>query len=72
MILTADIGGTKTEFAVFKQGKYGLKVQWQQRYASADYVSFNALCAQLCKDLLEAGIRLDALKQASFAVAGPI
>lgn len=72
MILAADIGGTKAEFAVYKQSKHGLKAEWQQRYASAHYVSFNELCAQLCKDLTEAGICLDALKQASFAVAGPI
>ena len=66
MLLAGDIGGTKTDLAIFSHeaGPHAPLVQTQVR--SADYPSLQALAAEFLK-------RADmAVEQACFDVAGPV
>lgn len=63
-ILAADIGGTKTNVALYHADSNGLAVLREKRYASADYLSLTLIVRDFCgKDLPD---RICA------AVAGPV
>lgn len=64
MLLAADIGGTKTHFALFEcnQPKKWIK---EKKYKSSDYLNFFALL----DDFLSQNVPIEA---ACFAVAGPV
>ncbi len=64
MILGGDLGGTKTLLALAETAAGGIRIVRQQRYASADYPSFDALLAEFL-----AGE--PALASACFGLAGP-
>lgn len=64
MILGGDLGGTKTLLALAERLGGGLRIVRQQRYASADYPSFDDLLA----DFL---VGAPSITSACFGLAGP-
>lgn len=64
MILGGDLGGTKTLLALAEPDTDGLRIVREQRYASQDYASFDAVL----DDFLSDAPRIDS---ACFGVAGP-
>lgn len=64
LLLAGDIGGTKTEFALYEQGQGSCELVAGARYASRDYASFD----QVLRAFLQ-GRTIDA---AGLAVAGPV
>lgn len=64
MILGGDLGGTKTLLALAERQGDGLRIVRQQRYASADYPSFDDLLA----DFL---VGAPSITSACFGLAGP-
>ena len=65
LILAGDVGGTKTHLGLFKQSAGSLELVREHRYATAQFDSLEAVCA----DFLGAGA---AVKAACFGVPGPI
>ncbi len=65
VILTGDIGGTKTHLALWRAGVAGLQPFAGRIYRTADYPSLEALCAEFLMDLPKP----DAL---CFGVPGPV
>jgi glucokinase len=65
MLLAGDIGGTKTDLALFSPDQ-ALTPQMQTTFKSADYPSLNAVVAEF---LADAGVPVD---RAVFGVAGPV
>ena len=63
-ILAADIGGTKTNVALYENGDTGLKPLREQRYVSAHYPSLNDIVHDFCGKTLPDRI--------AAAVAGPV
>ncbi len=63
-ILAADIGGTKTNIALYQSDRNGLSVLNQKRYVSKDYPSLSAIVHDFSSGTLPARI--------SAAVAGPV
>jgi glucokinase len=63
-ILAADIGGTKTNVALYEAGSEGPKPVREQRYVSADYPSLTDIIHDFCGNSLPDRI--------SAAVAGPV
>ena len=70
MILAGDIGGTKSQFALFNL--LNNKIIWETRYASADFLSFDALLNQLEEDLRQSNHKATQIHHAALAIAGPI
>jgi len=70
MILAGDIGGTKSQFALFNP--LNNKTLWEARYASADFPRFDGLIDQLEEDLKQCSHKLSQIKHAALAIAGPI
>jgi glucokinase len=66
MILAGDIGGTKTNLALYKKDSQGgLHCEFEQTFASADYPQFN--------DILSIFLSSDqVIDSACFGIAGPI
>lgn len=64
MILGGDLGGTKTLLALAEIVAGEIRIVHQQRYASADYPSFDALLGDFLADA-------PAIAAACFGVAGP-
>ncbi len=66
MILAGDIGGTKTNLALYKKDSQGeLQCEFEQTFVSADYAQFN--------DLLSVFLTADwVIDSACFGIAGPI
>lgn len=64
MLLGGDLGGTKTLLALAEQRDGRLQIVRQQRYASQDYPTFDALLADFLADQ-------PAVEAACFGVAGP-
>lgn len=64
MILGGDLGGTKTLLALAERQDGRLHIVRQQRYASQDYPTFDALLADFLADR-------PAIDSACFGVAGP-
>jgi glucokinase len=67
VILAGDVGGTKTILALFNAGVDGSQCITKQRYASADFASFNDLLQTFLSAADYPGISV-----ASIGVAGPI
>ena len=63
-ILAADIGGTKTNIALYQSGSDGLTITREQRYVSADHPSLTDIIHDFCGNTLPDRI--------SAAVAGPV
>ena len=63
-ILAADIGGTKTNVALYTAGSNGLAVTREKRYASGDHASLTDIVRDFCGKNLPDRI--------SAAVAGPV
>jgi glucokinase len=63
-ILAADIGGTKTNVALYQSGSDGLTITREQRYVSADHPSLTDIIHDFCGNTLPDRI--------SAAVAGPV
>jgi len=63
-ILAADIGGTKTNVALYQSGSNGLTITRDQRYVSADHPSLNDIVRDFCGNSLPDRI--------AAAVAGPV
>jgi glucokinase len=63
-ILAADIGGTKTNVALYQSGAAGLTIAREQRYVSASYPSLTDIVHDFCGDTLPDRI--------AAAVAGPV
>ena len=63
-ILAADIGGTKTNVALYQSGNNGLTISREQRYVSADHPSLTDLIHDFCGNSLPDRI--------AAAVAGPV
>jgi glucokinase len=66
MLIAGDIGGTKTQLAVFSQEEGLHRPLTEARFTSADYPSLGAIIKEF---LAKAGTPLD---RACFAVAGPV
>ncbi|HQU78124.1 MAG TPA: glucokinase [Azonexus sp.] len=64
MILGGDLGGTKTLLALAETVGGEIRIVRQQRYASADYPTFDALLGEFLADT-------PAIESACFGVAGP-
>ncbi|WP_394751757.1 glucokinase [Crenothrix sp.] len=67
MILAGDVGGTKTILALFSAGENGYVCVKKQRYASADFATFNELLG-----LFLANANHPQVSVVSIGVAGPI
>ena len=65
LILAGDVGGTKTHLGLFKHSAEILELVREHRYATADFDSLEAVCA----DFLGAS---DAVNAACIGVPGPI
>jgi glucokinase len=65
LILAGDVGGTKTQLGLFKHSAGALELVREHRYATADFKSLEAVCA----DFLGAGAAVNA---ACVGVPGPI
>jgi glucokinase len=65
LILAGDVGGTKTQLGLFKHSGGNLELVRDHRYATADFKSLEAICA----DFLGAGAAVNA---ACVGVPGPI
>jgi glucokinase len=63
-ILAADIGGTKTNVALYQSGSNGLTIAREQRYVSADHPSLTDIIHDFCGKTLPDRI--------AAAVAGPV
>lgn len=63
-ILAADIGGTKTNVALYESGGGSLKASREQRYVSADHPALMDIVRDFCGDTLPGRI--------AAAVAGPV
>lgn len=63
-ILAADIGGTKTNVALYHSADNGLTLAREQRYISADYPSLDTIIRDFCGNTLPDRI--------AAAVAGPV
>ncbi|HUB59386.1 MAG TPA: glucokinase [Puia sp.] len=63
-ILAADIGGTKTNVALYQSGSSGLTITRQQRYVSTGYLSLTDIIHDFCGTNLPDRI--------AAAVAGPV
>jgi len=72
MILAGDIGGTKAEFALYRDASHGLEKKWGQRYSCAQFSSVECLIQHLKNDLSLAGFDSFSIGKAAFAVAGPV
>lgn len=67
MILTADIGGTKTVLAAAQSGETGIELFFKHRYPSKEYASFEAILDLYLSEY--PSIRAESL---CVAVAGPV
>lgn len=67
MILAGDVGGTKTELAVFDTSGDGLRTVRAERFPSRDFASLEAIVRQFL-----AGAPVAGLAVACFGVAGPV
>jgi len=67
MILAGDIGGTKTNLALYEQTDSGLELRRQQQFASSDFATLIDAIAVFCQE--EDGCRPTA---ACFGIAGPV
>jgi glucokinase len=65
LILAGDVGGTKTHLGLFKHSAGTLKPVREHRYATADFASLEAVCA----DFLGAGAAVNAV---CMGVPGPV
>jgi glucokinase len=65
LILAGDVGGTKTQLGLFKHSAGTLELVREHRYATADFDSLEAVCA----DFLGASVSVNA---ACIGVPGPI
>ena len=63
-ILAADIGGTKTNVALYQADSSGLKPAREQRYVSADHASLSDIIHDFCGNTLP--------DRVAAAVAGPV
>ena len=66
-ILAGDIGGTKTNMALFVASRDGVDMRQEATYHSASYPSFNAMISQFLKDN-----RLEKPDRICAGVAGPV
>jgi glucokinase len=66
MLLVGDIGGTKTELAIYSNGSDANSPLIRKQFPSADYVSLQAIVRDFLKDA-----KLS-VNQATFDVAGPV
>ena len=64
LILAGDVGGTKTQLGLFKHSAGALELVREHRYATADFGSLEAVCA----DFLGASATVNA---ACLGVPGP-
>jgi glucokinase len=64
VILAADIGGTKTNVALYQSGPQGLTISREQRYVSAEHASLTDIIHDFCRNTLPDRI--------AAAVAGPV
>lgn len=67
MILAGDIGGTKTNLALYEVDKNDLKIVFQYQFKSKDYKSFSDILVEF-KTL----ISIDKIKAVCIGIAGPI
>lgn len=67
MILAGDIGGTKTNIALFEQKGSKLEVIQKKQFASAEYKNFIDILDLFLNDIGDAGI-----ESACFGIAGPV
>jgi glucokinase len=67
MILAGDIGGTKTNLALYEQTDSGLELRRQQQFASSDFATLIDAIAVFCQE--EDECRPTA---ACFGIAGPV
>jgi glucokinase len=66
MYFAGDIGGTKTNLALFKDINTPIELK---RYPSANYPNLHAILSEYQKEI---GLNLGELKGACFAIAGPV
>lgn len=67
MILAGDIGGTKTNLALFEVKENGLQVEVQRQFASREYGSLNDVITAFKEHIPKAEI-----EAACFGIAGPV
>ena len=65
LILAGDVGGTKTQLGLFQHSAGSLELVREHRYATADFASLEAVCA----DFLGAGAAVNAV---CMGVPGPV
>jgi len=66
MLLVGDIGGTKTELAIYSSGSMPSSPLAHKKFHSADYPSLQAIVTQFLAD-----VRMQ-IDRATFGVAGPV
>ncbi|HEY9051481.1 MAG TPA: glucokinase, partial [Gammaproteobacteria bacterium] len=69
IVLTGDIGGTKTLLQLSEPDKNGFKVYYEQRFVSADFTQFETMLQTFMDNAVTYGAAPDA---ACFGVAGPV
>src|SRR3990167_5989165 len=68
MLIAGDIGGTKTNLALFDIESKSFEYQHLSRYPSGDYPNLRAIVLQF----IEESCPSSAVKAACFAIAGPV
>lgn len=71
MFLAADIGGTKSLFAIFQNKRNKPILLFKKIYASKDFASFEAVLAKFLSDALPT-LNLTRIEAACFSLAGPV
>jgi glucokinase len=67
LLLAGDIGGTKTVLALYEDGPSGPKAVFEERYASREYASFDAVLSAFLESCGRPGV-----VAACIDVAGPV
>lgn len=67
MILAGDIGGTKTNLALYAKAGEGIEIQYRHQFASREFSSFTDVIAALAQH-----VSLSSVDAACFGIAGPV
>src|SRR5436309_1835749 len=72
MLLAGDIGGTKTNLALYASEREWRTPVAEATFPSANYASLEAVAGEFLKQLAAAGKSPGAIERACFGVAGPV
>ncbi|MCH9740633.1 MAG: glucokinase [Epsilonproteobacteria bacterium] len=72
MILAGDIGGTKTNLALFEVLEEQLNLEVQYQFPSQDFESFSAVIDAFEEKVIKGGREMPQIEAACFGIAGPV